>query len=95
MAWRSGCGPTGSSAWITNPSRFLHYSSLMPINFKATARENQDAFVGSSMEQIEAARDFLFLYPQIRDWPVLRARPILGLTTPATPPMEVNNAPRL
>jgi cytochrome c2 len=79
--------PDWMERWITNPSRFLHYSSLMPINFKATARENQDAFVGSSKEQIQAARDFLFLYPQIREWPVLRARPILGLTTPATPPM--------
>jgi cytochrome c2 len=69
--------------WVTNPSRFQHYSSVMPINFKASgAPENQDAFVGSSMDQIQAARDFLLLYPQIRDWPILRARPILGLTTP-------------
>lgn len=78
--------PDWMQRWITNPSRFLHYSSVMPINFKATARENQDAFLGSSMDQIQAARDFLLMYPQIRDWPVLRARPILGLTptTPAT-----------
>jgi hypothetical protein len=58
----------------------------MPINFKAPARENQDAFLGSSMDQIQAARDFLLMYPQVRDWPILHARPILGLT-PTAPPM--------
>ena len=78
--------PDWMQRWITNPSRFLHYSSVMPINFKAPARENQDAFLGSSMDQIQAARDFLLMYPQVRDWPILHARPILGLT-PTAPPM--------
>src|SRR5207244_3609287 len=70
--------PDWTQRWITNPTRFLHYNSVMPINFKATAKENQDAFIGTSFEQIQAARDFLMLYPQIRDWPILKARPILG-----------------
>jgi cytochrome c2 len=76
--------PDFMERWITNPTRFLHYSSIMPINFKQPARENQDAFVGASDEQIRAVRDFLMLYPQIRDWPILKARPVLGLT-PAAP----------
>jgi cytochrome c2 len=76
--------PDYAERWITDPMRFLHYVSIMPINFKSTARENQDAFVGTSADQIQAARDFLMLYPQIRDWPILHARPVLGLT-PAAP----------
>src|SRR5262249_6169564 len=64
---------------LTNPKRFLHYSSVMPINFLSTKpNEHQEAFIGSSEEQIDAVRDFLMLYPQIKDWPVLRARPILS-----------------
>ena len=43
-----------------------------------------DAFVGSSADQIEAVRDFLMLYPQVRDLPILRARPVLG-SAAATP----------
>ena len=75
--------PDWMQRWITNPTRFLHYNSVMPINFKASGKPDyQDAFVGSSDEQIQAARDFLILFPQIRDWPILKARPILGLTPP-------------
>ena len=76
--------PDWGERWITNPMRFLHYTSIMPLNFKSTAKENQDAFVGTSADQIQAARDFLMLYPTVRDWPILRARPVLGLT-PAAP----------
>jgi mono/diheme cytochrome c family protein len=74
--------PDWMQRWITNPTRYLHYTSVMPINFKANAVENQDAFVGPSDEQIRAARDFLILYPQVRDWAVIRKRPLLGMTTP-------------
>jgi len=76
--------PDYAERWVTDPMRFLHYVSIMPINFKSTAKENQDAFVGTSADQIQAVRDFLMLYPQVRDWPILQARPILGLT-PAAP----------
>src|SRR5262249_10528587 len=71
--------PEFTRRWITNPTRYLHYNSIMPINFKATAKENQDAFIGTSADQIRAARDYLMLYPQIRDWPILKARPVLGM----------------
>jgi len=80
--------PDWTYRWVVNPNRFLHYVSVMPINFKATgAPENQDAFVGSSDQQIAAVRDFLMAYPVIKDWPVLRARPVLGMgpPPPATP----------
>jgi hypothetical protein len=77
--------PEWTQRWITNPTRYLHYNSVMPVNFKATTRDFQDAFVGNSYEQIQAARDFLMLYPTVRDWPVLKARPVLG-STATTPP---------
>ena len=57
---------------------YLH-SIDYAVNFKATAKENQDAFIGTSADQIHAARDFLMLYPYIRDWPILTARPVLGM----------------
>jgi mono/diheme cytochrome c family protein len=64
--------------WITNPQRFLHYTTVMPINFLSTKQDHQDAFLGSSWDQIHAVRDFLVLYPEVRHWPILRARPMLG-----------------
>jgi mono/diheme cytochrome c family protein len=77
--------PDWTMRWVTNPNRFLHYSSVMPINFLSTKpKEHQEAFIGTSMDQIQAVRDFLMLYPEVRDWPILRARPILS-GAPATP----------
>jgi mono/diheme cytochrome c family protein len=71
--------------WVTNPQRFLHYTTVMPINFLSTKTDHQDAFIGTSKDQIEAVRDFLMLYPEVRNWPIMRARPMLGSgTAPAT-----------
>jgi hypothetical protein len=79
--------PDWTQRWVTNPKRFLHYESIMPINFKASARENQDAFIGNSEEQIRAVADFLMLYGQVKNWPILKAREPLGLgASPAAPP---------
>jgi mono/diheme cytochrome c family protein len=72
-----------TARWVTNPNRFLHYSSVMPINFLSTKTDHQEAFIGTSADQIQAVRDFLMMYPQIKDWPILRARPILS-GAPAT-----------
>jgi len=74
--------PEWTRRWITNPQRFLHYKTIMPQNFKANAKENEDKFVGSeqsfSLDQIKAVRDFLMIYPQVADWPVLKNRPATG-----------------
>jgi len=68
--------------WLTNPQRFLHYKTIMPQNFKADAKENEAQFLGSdqafSLDQIKAVRDFLMIYPQVADWPVLKDRPAPG-----------------
>ena len=78
--------PDWTQRWVTNPKRFLHYESIMPINFKASARENQDAFIGNSEDQIRAVTDFLMLHQQIKDWPILKGREPLGFgPAPATP----------
>ena len=66
--------------WIDNPQRFLHYKTVMPINFIANQKQNGDLFLGSeesfSEDQIKAARDLLMIYPQVIDWPILtRIRP--------------------
>ncbi len=70
--------PEYTRRWITNPQRFLHYQTIMPINFKANAKENEALFLGSeqtfSLDQIKAARDLLMIYPQVVDWPVLKYR---------------------
>ncbi|MCX7701453.1 MAG: c-type cytochrome [Gemmataceae bacterium] len=70
--------------WVTNPQRFLHYTTVMPINFLSTKTDHQDAFVGSSWDQIHAVRDFLMLYPEVRTWPIIRGRPMLGTGSSAT-----------
>ncbi|HEV3144972.1 MAG TPA: c-type cytochrome, partial [Gemmataceae bacterium] len=79
--------PDWTQRWVTNPKRFLHYESIMPINFKASARENQDAFIGNSEDQIRAVADFLMLYQQIKDWPVLKGRDPLGFGPAAATPI--------
>lgn len=74
--------PDWVERWLANPQRFLHYKTIMPQNFKANAKENEDKFVGSeqsfSLDQIKAVRDFLMIYPQVADWPVLKNRPATG-----------------
>src|SRR5262249_9978191 len=73
--------PDWALRWISNPQRFLHYKTVMPINFPANAESNPyaGAFIGSEKgfteEQIQACRDFLMIYPQVADWPVLKHRP--------------------
>lgn len=73
--------PEWTRRWIANPQRFLSYTTIMPINFPADKTDYQEVFVGNSAEQIQAARDFLLLYPQVRDWSILRNRPVPGATT--------------
>jgi mono/diheme cytochrome c family protein len=74
--------PDWLQKWLTNPQRFLHYRTIMPLNFKANAKENEAQFLGSdtaySLDQIKAVRDFLMIYPQVADWPVLKNRPATG-----------------
>ena len=67
--------PEWTQRWMGNPQRFLHYTTIMPLNFKANAPDYQDVFAGSSAEQIQAVRDFLMLYPQVADWALLKHRP--------------------
>src|SRR5581483_357783 len=61
--------PEWTRRWITNPQRFLHYKTIMPLNFKADAKENEALFLGSdkafSLDQIKACRDLLMIYPQV------------------------------
>jgi hypothetical protein len=74
--------PDWVQRWLTNPQRFLNHKTIMPLNFKANAKENEAQFLGSdqafSMDQIKAVRDFLMIYPQVADWPVLKNRPATG-----------------
>src|SRR5262249_46006582 len=64
--------PNWTQQWIANPQRFLHYGTVMPANFLANKQEFQDRFVGSPAEQVQAARDYLKLYPMISDWAIFR-----------------------
>jgi hypothetical protein len=74
--------PDWLQRWLTNPQRFLHYRTIMSLNFPANAKGFETLFLGSdqafSMDQIKAARDFLMIYPQVADWPVLKNRPATG-----------------
>jgi hypothetical protein len=74
--------PDWLQRWISYPQRFLHYKTIMPQNFKADAKENEAQFLGSeqafSLDQIKAVRDFLMIYPQVAEWPVLKDRPAPG-----------------
>ena len=70
--------PEWTRLWIANPERLQHYKSVMPQNFPANVTPNPfaDSFVGSETgfadEQIRAIRDFLMVYPQVAEWPVIR-----------------------
>jgi mono/diheme cytochrome c family protein len=75
--------PDWVERWLANPQRFLNYKTIMPQNFKADKKENEAAFIGSdgpnfSKDQIKAVRDFLMIFPQVADWPVLKDRPAAG-----------------
>ena len=78
--------PDWTLKWIACPQRLLHYKTVMPQNFPANAPSNPyaDSFIGSEKnfteEQIRAVRDFLMLYPQVADWPVLKLRTAPGTT---------------
>ena len=52
------------------------------MNFPREAKGYEAQFVGSekefSLDQIKAVRDFLMIYPQVADWPVLKDRPATG-----------------
>ena len=76
--------PEWTRRWIAMPQRFMHYKTVMPQNFPANVKPNPypESFVGSennfSEEQIRAVRDFLMIYPQVADWPVLKYRSAAG-----------------
>jgi hypothetical protein len=77
--------PDFTQKWVANPQRFLHFQSIMPIYFPGDKSDFKDIFAGSSSEQILATRDFLMLYPIVKDWSILKARPIIGMAPPAPP----------
>ncbi len=71
--------PDWTERWIANPQRFLTFKTVMPINFPANAEKNpypqfHASVKGFSKEQIQACRDFLMFYPDVADWPILKAR---------------------
>jgi hypothetical protein len=76
--------PEWTRRFIANPQRFLHYSTVMPVNFPANVPANPyaESFIGTEArfgeEQIRALRDFLMIYPQVAEWPVLKARTATG-----------------
>lgn len=73
--------PGWTMRWVSNPQRFLTYTSIMPNNFPSDKEgQFQELFVGSSLEQIMAARDALMAYPQAVNLPVNRfwALPLPG-----------------
>src|SRR5262249_49906267 len=71
LAWER-LRPEWTQRWITNPQRFLHYDTIMPLNFPANAQNYQEAFLGKSFDQAKACRDSLMLYPMIADWAIFR-----------------------
>jgi len=81
LAWQR-LRPEYTERWLANPQRFMTYSSPMPINFPAHQLQYQESFVGTSRQQVTAARDFLMNFPRAMDLPVNRNRPLLPLPPP-------------
>jgi len=77
--------PEWTAKWFANPQRFLHYTTVMPANFKADTKQYDTEFLGGgnerqfSEDQLKAARDLLMAYPQVIDWPILKYRPGPGV----------------
>jgi hypothetical protein len=72
--------PEWTERWIANPERFLTYNSKMPTNFKRnqSATEQQlfdQYFLGTPLQEVTGARDFLMMYPHVVDLPAVRAWP--------------------
>ncbi len=61
--------------WVANPQRFLTYPSVMPQYFLPAEPKFQELFLGSSLEQIEAARDVLMNFRKVAEMPAIRTRP--------------------
>lgn len=57
--------------WVTNPKFYLHYTPMPPYFYKGKL-EHQNYFVGDSLEQIQAVRDLLMVYPQVSALPLNR-----------------------
>ncbi|MBY0526275.1 MAG: c-type cytochrome [Gemmataceae bacterium] len=76
LAWQR-LRPEWTERWLANPQRFLPYKSLMPDNFQHGKLNYQNDFVGTSEEQVTAARDFLMFYPTVIDLPAIRNRPLV------------------
>jgi cytochrome c2 len=72
--------PGWSERWIGLPQRYLTYESVMPPPFLKNdidpktklAAKYQDLFVGTPLEQVEAARDLLMVYPRAAELPLNR-----------------------
>lgn len=79
--------PDWSEHWIAYPQRLTPYASLMqPLYAAGEAKKHSDAklFAGTPADMIEASRDFLMLYPMVRDWPVINYRMPGPITPTAT-----------
>jgi mono/diheme cytochrome c family protein len=64
--------------WIASPDRMLSYPTPMPQNFAANivdaaGRSGQyPEFIGTPLEQVQAVRDILMIFPKAADMPVNR-----------------------
>jgi mono/diheme cytochrome c family protein len=64
--------PGWSERWLALPQRYLTYESVMPPPFLSNDKKYQDLFVGTPLEQVEAARDLLMVYPRAAEMPLNR-----------------------
>jgi hypothetical protein len=82
LAWQR-LRPEWTERWIANPDRFLTYRSIMIQNIKPLAANPSpldlalygSQFHGTPLEQVQAARDYLMMYPRVMDLPVVRLWP--------------------
>jgi mono/diheme cytochrome c family protein len=65
--------PGWTAHWLANPKRLLTYDTAMPQNFPNGQEDFQELFPGSSLEQIQAARDVLMNLPKVADLPENRS----------------------
>jgi mono/diheme cytochrome c family protein len=65
--------PGWTEHWIANPKRLITYDTSMPQNFPNGQVDFQELFPGSSLEQLQAARDVLMNLPKVAETPENRA----------------------
>ena len=67
--------PEWTKRWIANPQAMFSYNPAMPTNFPKKPKggeKSQDLFVGSTLEQISAARDVLMDLSRVSGLPANR-----------------------